>query len=636
MLKKWCVLLPALLIVLAGALPAGVGAQPAQDGPMIYLARASFDPLAGEPALAGVAPALQQPAPGGNVYLLQFDGPVQEDWKATVQAAGIELLSYIPDYAYLARLAGGETVAAAKLPHVRWVGPYRAAYKIEPSLDALAPEADAPLMVRLFRGEDRAAAEAAVRALGGQVEETVESELLGDAIRTTLPAARIADVAVLPAVAWVEPWLPMELTNDRAREIMQVNAAWTTLAGMGTSLYGAGQIVDVTDTGLDTGNATTLNQDFRDRFIKAYMWGGRGTWNDPDSHGTHVAGSLLGSGRNSGSLPASHNYSASFAGVAPEAGLIDRAGDAAGRLRLHLARRSLHREPRRRALALGLADAFNPGGVLHGDLVQQGVVSRQATLAELLGDDAGGDAWAGEAIQHAAHQLFDHGWPHALGRILVQDDGRLGVGREGGLAEAGRNDHCHIGLLPVDGASRAGLVGRFDHLDEAGHVFALQHVDQELAAGFGRVAGPVEIDDLNARLRQVEAASPHADIAEGEVQQPRDEQRRHEHHHQREGAAKMAQQVLQGDVPYFHGKLLIPRSIAPCGRRGLRRRRDGHKAPDRAHKASRTRTRRYATDTRTNPAGRGRSGARRPLPGSAPGWRPIGCASLRAPPIILT
>lgn len=45
-------------------------------------------------------------------------------------------------------------------------------------------------------------------------------------------------------------------------------------------------------------------------------------WTDLNGHGTHVAGSVLGNGVLSESTPASHQYTASFAGVAPEAQLV--------------------------------------------------------------------------------------------------------------------------------------------------------------------------------------------------------------------------------------------------------------------------------------------------------------------------
>ena len=327
-------LIPALLLIGVATIPAGAGPAAAGDGPMIYLARATFDPLAREPAFAGPLAALSEPAPDSAIYLMQFAGTVQDEWKSDVEAAGVELLGYIPEHAFVVRLDNLSPAEAGALPNVRWVGAYRAAYKLEASLDAmLGSDEPISLTINLFPGENRAVLEGAVLDMGGAIEEVATSDLVGDAVRTTLPASRIVDLARLPLVSWVEPYLPNELHNDVGRNIMGVPGAQSAMAGLGVDLYGDGQIISVADTGLDTGNRSTLSLDYRDNFVKAYTWGRPGVWDDPNGHGTHVAGSAAGSGRNSGAVPSTHSYGGSFAGTAPEAGLIFQSlMDAGGRL----------------------------------------------------------------------------------------------------------------------------------------------------------------------------------------------------------------------------------------------------------------------------------------------------------------
>lgn len=106
--------------------------------------------------------------------------------------------------------------------------------------------------------------------------------------------------------------------NDVARrDVMRVEEVWEELG-----LYGQGQIVAVADTGLDTGNLDTLSADFAGRVIETFARGRSGDWSDANGHGTHVAGSVLGNGRDSGSDPDARDYGGSFAGVAPEADLV--------------------------------------------------------------------------------------------------------------------------------------------------------------------------------------------------------------------------------------------------------------------------------------------------------------------------
>ena len=82
----------------------------------------------------------------------------------------------------------------------------------------------------------------------------------------------------------------------------------------GTSYQGAGQIVVVNDTGFDKGSTSNVHPAFTGRVVKLVALG-RSTSDDPDGHGTHVAGSVLGDG-NSASM------GGKIQGTAPKARLI--------------------------------------------------------------------------------------------------------------------------------------------------------------------------------------------------------------------------------------------------------------------------------------------------------------------------
>ncbi|TVQ36294.1 MAG: hypothetical protein EA370_08360 [Wenzhouxiangella sp.] len=40
-----------------------------------------------------------------DYYQVQFDGPIQLPWQAALEASGVEILDYVPDFAYLVRAA---------------------------------------------------------------------------------------------------------------------------------------------------------------------------------------------------------------------------------------------------------------------------------------------------------------------------------------------------------------------------------------------------------------------------------------------------------------------------------------------------------------------------------------------------
>lgn len=300
------VFLATILAVLALA----VGAI---GDPCIRLKYATFDPLAGLPPIS--ADLQNSPAQGEpSHYLVQFTGPVDASWEQSLNSLGAEVLDYIPDFAFIVEMTPEVAAQASHLDHVRWVGPFHPAYRISPEL--LNPTGPMKVGVRLFPGRARAALASEIGRLGGTVERG-ESGTGGESVRAMVPARIIRQIARRAEVSWIEPEIEHKLSNSIARGLMDVPDVWS-----GIGLYGSGEIVAVCDTGLDTGNTSTIAADFSGRLIKTYALGRTNAWDDPDGHGTHVAGSVLGSGVLSGSSPSSHNYTNSFAGTAPEAQLV--------------------------------------------------------------------------------------------------------------------------------------------------------------------------------------------------------------------------------------------------------------------------------------------------------------------------
>jgi hypothetical protein len=285
--------------------------------PLIRLKNTTFDPQAGEPALAQ---ALRTPQSSGvTTYLVQFNGPIEESWKAAAQAAGAKLYGYVPDNTLIARADAAGVDRLRALPFVRWVGPYHPAYRLEPALASTAAAGDATVMVQTLPDADMPALAAQVAGWGGRVEDQSANAIAGY-MRATLPATHLGDLAASDAVLWVEPYFAPELNNEvGGGQIMRANEVRQSLG-----LFGAGQTVAVADTGMDVGNTTNLHPDIKGRLIKAYCLGRPSPcdWSDPNAHGTHVAGSVLGSGSASGSNPSAHQYAGSHAGVAPEAALV--------------------------------------------------------------------------------------------------------------------------------------------------------------------------------------------------------------------------------------------------------------------------------------------------------------------------
>ncbi|MFV9506057.1 MAG: S8 family serine peptidase [Oscillochloridaceae bacterium umkhey_bin13] len=323
------------LFVLLGLLILGTPslfARTPEPTVQIQLQGFRFDPLRAEPQLAATQRSATLASDQPDLYLVQFRGPIEEPWKAALQAVGARLYDYIPDYAFIARMNASTADQVRRLPAVRWVGAYHPAYRLDPSLrdPILAATEPQVLTIQTLPDADPATVQASLNALGITIEAQ-SANALATSWRAQLTPAQIEAVAKLPEVLWIEPFFaPKRLDERAAVGIMRTDVLRAQLG-----LYGAGQIVGIADSGLDTGDPNRIHPDFAGRLIKAYCLGRPQPcdWSDVDGHGTHVAGSVLASGVTSGSNPANRQYNNSFAGTAPEARMVFQStGDAMGGL----------------------------------------------------------------------------------------------------------------------------------------------------------------------------------------------------------------------------------------------------------------------------------------------------------------
>jgi subtilisin family serine protease len=187
--------------------------------------------------------------------------------------------------------------------------------------ETFRPDPRGNLTVITYTQEDLAIVATRVRELDGVVVAGSQTSL-----RISMEASHVEALVTLPEVKWVEPYLPPKLHNDIASGIMGVRPVWEA-----HGLDGEGQIIGVADTGLDTGvDDQTMSPEFRGRIAAILSWpiqpGYRASlsntaWDDgaadqDSGHGTHVAGSVLGSGALS---------DGSIQGIAPRAHMVFQA-----------------------------------------------------------------------------------------------------------------------------------------------------------------------------------------------------------------------------------------------------------------------------------------------------------------------
>ena len=305
----------------------------ARDGSSIHLVGATFDPI-----VEGVVGARN----GDRLVIVQLDGPVRREHRAALEGAGLEVHHYLPENAFAVVLPPDVEIDRARdLPHVRWIGPYLAEYKVDARLleppELGGEKRPIHLDLHLIPGSDAVGVARTVRHASA-----VPLRVVGIFVRPHRTLLRVESVAAdraRVARAAADQWqvvsvaerLPPHLLNDDSVWVVQ---SYDHVNGPGEAnlavprqyelsatvwqhgLLGQDQIVAVADSGLSTmcffeydanGFPTPQSPVPPDtgtidpaRKVMAY-------WVEPGAeaqdhsacsyHGTHVAGSVAGDNR---------------------------------------------------------------------------------------------------------------------------------------------------------------------------------------------------------------------------------------------------------------------------------------------------------------------------------------------------
>ncbi|NJB68001.1 hypothetical protein GGQ74_001674 [Desulfobaculum xiamenense] len=298
-----------------------------------------FDPLV-SPPMEDDADMAEQPATrralramaqDDTYHIIQFDGPVRQQWKDTLTAMGVLFFDYVPEYGFIIKAHSDTLQAIRDTPHVRWVGPYSASFRLSGRIFSISSEqlemqgGSVRLRVVAFPGEDVSRLRDAIEAQGGVVGSDSTTRR-GVILNVDFPFAKLDGLKSVPGIKWIEPAPEPKTNNNVGSDIIGVRGVrMAKHESLGIDLYGESQIVGICDSGLDTGGIAPDHPDFSDGSggsrVLANVVLGTGDA-DKSGHGTHVAGIVLGNGMASGSDPQHNSFPKTcFAGMAPKAKL---------------------------------------------------------------------------------------------------------------------------------------------------------------------------------------------------------------------------------------------------------------------------------------------------------------------------
>jgi serine protease AprX len=267
----------------------------------------SFDPL----SASGQVGDRAEGSSGSRYVLVQSDGPLRPSTREGLEAAGVGIHEYLGGDTYLCGSDGSRLESIRSIPSIAWAGVYPQEFKVASSLRGEARESSSGMVdVVLHADVDPASTElrSRVAAAARADEEGIETGL--HKYRLAVADEYLPDVAAIDEVRQIQEVIEAGLSNNVAGPIIG-----GTVVVNGTAFEGDGEVIAVADTGFDMGSATNVHPAFTNRVLALYDLGRPNMTNDPDGHGTHVAGSALGDGT-------STSMGGAIRGTAPQARLV--------------------------------------------------------------------------------------------------------------------------------------------------------------------------------------------------------------------------------------------------------------------------------------------------------------------------
>ncbi len=208
-------------------------------------------------------------ATGKRFHLVQFVGPIQAEWYQALEATGVQVVTYIPNNAYL--VYGEATSLGALQQHIRatpaiqWNGDYLDDYKLHPAIQTRPTEA---YSLQLIKDEEtNGETLELIRQL--QSRDGVIQESLGYInVVAYLSRRDLYQLVTRPDVLSIQPRVTPRKVDERQNMIIagQITGggptgpgylAWLASKGFTQAQFTAsGFGVDVSDSGLDNGTVT--------------------------------------------------------------------------------------------------------------------------------------------------------------------------------------------------------------------------------------------------------------------------------------------------------------------------------------------------------------------------------------------
>ncbi|KAL2812561.1 peptidase S8/S53 domain-containing protein [Aspergillus cavernicola] len=251
-------------------------------------------------------------AADSNYILIQTLHPLSKVQKDQLSSWGVEIHEYVSENTYLCCYQTADINAIRRINGVTWANVYPQLFVLPPRLKepvrtsepavpslASAPQTNTLKNVDIVFHDGVEATDSENKSAVATAAH-VPFDILkpsGNKIRIQVQEQYLDEIAALDKVKVIHEVHPTKLFNDRARTILHAN-----INHLGANYQGHGEVIAVTDTGYNRGSLDpqlTLPTFAPNKIRQMYALGrpsaiGTGHTDDPDGHGTHVCGSVVG------------------------------------------------------------------------------------------------------------------------------------------------------------------------------------------------------------------------------------------------------------------------------------------------------------------------------------------------------
>lgn len=246
-----------------------------------------------------------------GLFLLQFTGPVKPEWTLAVQSQGIEIISPLQYSAYLVKTTREKMPSIKSLPFVRTMGQVPGFLKVSQDLQNHTSEA-ANIVATTSETFNILRFLEMANVKEGEYHYYV-SFGRGHLHVFHFPLSKLNLLYTDSNVLYIEEMVENTISNQYAAQVIKVRDSANNI-NLPEGNIGDHQVVAVADTGLSTGETdSSMHPNFGtngDKVVGHYSYNVGGDpatadWScfisplGANTHGTHVAGSVLGDGDSS-------------------------------------------------------------------------------------------------------------------------------------------------------------------------------------------------------------------------------------------------------------------------------------------------------------------------------------------------